>query len=560
MSLYICIHGHFYQPPRENPWLEEIEIQSTAAPYGNWNEKVTAECYAPNGAARILDGTGMITGIRNNYSRMSFNFGPTLLSWMEKHDPAAYGKILEADEEGRARFSGHGPAIAQAYNHIIMPLASDRDKRTQVLWGIADFRRRFRRFPEGMWLPETAVDLATLEFLAGEGITFTILSPFQALRARNTGNRTWRNTGGGKIDPYEPYLCILPSGRSITVFFYHGGLARDVAFGNLLDDGGKFASGLLSSVKVRPGEDKLVSVATDGETYGHHHKYGDMALAYCLDTIERTSGAELTVYGEYLERHPARREVEVVENSSWSCAHGVGRWKSDCGCSTGMNPGWNQAWREPLREGLDTLRDAMEPVFTDILDEKIADPWKARDDYISVVLDRTPDNIEKFLSSRCLGKFPENEKIDILKALEMERASMLMFTSCGWFFDDISGIETLQILRYAAHAVQYAGELTGGNFEPLLTKFLEKAESNIPDFGTGADIYGKYVKPYVFSLPMVGVNYGILSLFSGNDEEIPTYCYSVKQREEFSLGAGNTKLCSGCLDISSGITLENCYV
>lgn len=558
MSLHICVHGHFYQPPRENPWLEEVENQKSAYPYDNWNERINEECYAPNAVARILDSSGSITSIENNYSRMSFNFGPTLLSWMESHAPSTYESILRADSEGQKRFSGHGPAIAQAYNHMILPLANDRDKRTQILWGIADFESRFRRLPEGMWLPETAVDLVTLDILAEEGILFTILSPFQASRIRKTGRAAWKNAGGGKIDPSVPYLCRLPSGRSISLFFYEGLISQDIAFGGLLNNGETFAKRLMEARKVTYGEDRLISVATDGETYGHHHKYGDMALAYCLERIERSTEAGLTIYAEYLEKHPASVEVEIVENSSWSCVHGVGRWKEHCGCSTGAHPGWNQTWRVPLRNGLDHIRDRMEPVFVKSLQDLVKDPWKARNDYISVILERNNDKQKEFLHSHCNRELSPEEEIQVFKAFEMQRMAMLMFTSCGWFFDDISGIETLQILRYAAHAIQYARELSGVDLEPVLLEYLGKAGSNLTGYGRGSDIYRDSVLPYQFGLKDVGVHYGILSLFSEKDRPVPTYCYSVLPSDLFTLHAGKTCFCAGSVNIRSGVTLESC--
>ncbi|HEY2321618.1 MAG TPA: glycoside hydrolase, partial [Thermoanaerobaculia bacterium] len=322
---FIAVHGHFYQPPRENPWLEAVETQDTAHPYHDWNERITFECYAPNASARILDDSDRILRIVNNYATMSFNFGPTLLSWLEVHAPETYAAIIDADRASRARFSGHGSAIAQAYNHIIMPLANARDRRTQVQWGIRDFEHRFGRKPEGMWLPETAVDTDTLEVLAAAGIRFTILEPGQA-----------REAG---IDPTMAYRCNLPSGRSIAIFFYDGPISRAVAFENLLARGEFLANRLAGAFDPSRTHDQLVNIATDGETYGHHHRYGDMALAYALHYIEERELATLTNYGEYLEKHPPVHEVEIRENTAWSCAHGVERWRSDCGCSTGGQAG-----------------------------------------------------------------------------------------------------------------------------------------------------------------------------------------------------------------------------
>ena len=316
MDRYICIHGHFYQPPRENPWLEEIELQDSAYPYHDWNERISAECYAPNGAARQLDAANRIQNIVNNYAKISFNFGPTLLSWMERHDAEAYQAIREADRLSQENFSGHGSAIAQVYNHTIMPLANRRDKYTQAHWGIKDFQKRFGRFPEGLWLPETAVDLETLEVLAELGMKFTILAPRQASRIKKTmqGSR-WHEVGDGRIDPTRVYLCVLPSGKTINLFFYDGPISQELAFAGLLKNGETFAQRLNSVFDDSRDWPQLVHIATDGETYGHHHRHGDMALAYCLHFMASNNLARITNYGEYLEKHPPTCLVEIFEES-----------------------------------------------------------------------------------------------------------------------------------------------------------------------------------------------------------------------------------------------------
>jgi len=339
MERYICIHGHFYQPPRENPWLEVIELQDAAYPYHDWNRKITAECYATNAASRILDDQGQIIKIVNNYAKISFDFGPTLLAWMVKNTPDIYEAVLEADVESQKQFSGHGSAIAQAYNHIILPLANQRDKVTQVLWGIRDFEKRFCRLPEGMWLPETAVDLESLDILAELGIRFTILAPHQAHRVRPLGKDDWEDVSGGRIDPTMPYRLNLPTGRRIDLFFYDGPISRAVAFDGLLSRGETFAQRLLDAVSNDSARAQLVHIATDGETYGHHHRYGDMALAYALRYIEANELAQITNYGEFLQMHPPSHEVEIFENSSWSCVHGIERWRDNCGCTAGAHPG-----------------------------------------------------------------------------------------------------------------------------------------------------------------------------------------------------------------------------
>lgn len=494
MERYLCIHGHFYQPPRENPWLEAIELQDSAYPYHDWNERITAECYAPNRASRILNAEGRIAEIANNYSRISFDFGPTLLSWLEKEAPEVYQAVLNADRESRERCAGHGPALAQAYNHIILPLANRRDKETQVLWGIRDFEHRFGRRPEGMWLPETAVDLETLDILAQQGIRFTILAPHQARRTRPVGDGPWRELDGEPIDPTRAYALRLPSGRAISLFFYHGPIAREVAFGGLLSSGEAFAERLLSAFSTDGGSPQLVHVATDGETYGHHHPHGDMALAYALHHIESNRLASLTTYGAFLERYPSDQEVEIVEDTSWSCTHGVERWRSDCGCNTGTHPDWSQAWRSPLREALDWLRDALAHLFEERGQALLSDPWAARNDYIAVVLDRSHASVERFLRTHAAGDLREVNRVNTLKLLEMERHALLMYTSCGWFFDDLAGIETMQVLQYAGRALQLAREVGGDDLEEPFLQRLERASSNRPEAGNGRRLYEEHVR------------------------------------------------------------------
>ena len=397
---FICIHGHFYQPPRENPWLEEVEFQESAQPYHDWNERVTAECYAPNAVSRVMDSQWRIIGLINNYSRISFNFGPTLLYWLVRHQPEVYEAILRADKESMNNFSGHGSAMAQVYNHMIMPLANRRDKETQVKWAIRDFQERFNRDPEGMWLPETAVDIETLEVLAENKIKFTILSPHQAAKMRKIGDNDWidvsNGDGNGVIDPRRAYLCNLPSGNRISLFFFDKRSASDIAFGNLLENGEAFAKRLIDSFNHNGSESLIESVASDGELYGHHHPHGDMTLAYCIYYIVTNESAKLTNYAEFLDRFPPQFEVQIKENTSWSCSHGIERWRSDCGDNMG-HVGWHQAWRKPLREAMDWLRDTMLPYFEQEAAIYLKDPWGARNSYIDVILDRSREKTEEFL-------------------------------------------------------------------------------------------------------------------------------------------------------------------
>ena len=555
MERHVCIHGHFYQPPRENPWIEEIELQDSAYPYHDWNERITAECYAPNIASRLLDGEGRILAIVNNYSKISFNFGPTLLAWMERHEPNAYRAILEADKLSRERFSGHGSALAQAYNHMIMPLANSRDKRTQVIWGIRDFQQRFEREPEGMWLPETAVDTETLEILAEQGIKFTILAPSQAKSFRKIDeNQEWQIAEGGKIDPSTCYRCPLPSGRTISLFFYDGPISQEVAFGKVLTSGDTFAQRLMGAFSDERNWPQLIHIATDGETYGHHHHYGDMALAFCLHFIESGNFATLTNYGEFLEKNPPFYEVQIFEHSSWSCAHGVERWRSDCGCNSGTHGGWHQKWRGPLRGALDALRDQLIPAFTREASLYLKDPWEARDNYIEVILDRAAENIEDFLKRHAVRELSKAEKSRVLKLLEIQRHAMLMYTSCGWFFDEISGPETVQVIEYASMAMQRTEEILGLSLDPLFISDLEKAPSNL--FGNGAEVYRKLVLPSKFDLSRVGAHYAVSSLFNDYPEHMKIFNFTVESENYEKVKAGKISLATGNARIHSDFTWD----
>jgi len=551
---YICIHGHFYQPPRENPWLEEVEREESAHPFHDWNERITHECYAPNAFARILDDRGRIARIVNNYGRLSFNFGPTLLTWLERKAPETYQAILTADRESRERFSGHGSAMAQAYNHMIVPLANSRDRRTQIRWGIRDFQHRFGREPEGMWLPETAVDLESLELLAAEGIRFTVLAPHQAEAIREPGGK-WREVGEEELDTSVPYRISLPSGTDIAVFFYHGPVSRAVAFERLLADGAGFADRLLAAAREHE-EGGLTHIATDGETYGHHHRHGEMALSFALQRIEETEGAHLTNYGEYLERHPPEREIRIREHSSWSCAHGTERWKGDCGCSTGAHPEWSQAWRTPVREALDRLRDRLTPLYEEAAGELTGDPWGVRDRYIEVILNRDRERVEAFLEREAVRPLADGERTRLLELLELQRHAQLMYTSCGWFFDDVSGIESLQVLKYASRALHLAGILFGDDLEEGFKEDLAGARSNLPAAGSGRDLYEARVQPLRVGLHKVAAHHAVSTLFDDEvPEKRPVYCYTVTTRDEVRRTSGGARLALGHLEVSSRITL-----
>jgi alpha-amylase/alpha-mannosidase (GH57 family) len=516
---YLCIHGHFYQPPRENPWLEFIERQDSAHPFHDWNERITRECYGPNARARLLGAEGRIQGLFNNYETMSFNFGPTLLSWLERAHPWIYCEILSADHAGRRRYGGHGNALAQVYNHVIMPLASPLDKGTQIRWGLSDFEHRFGRSAEGMWLAETAVDRETLTLLAREGVRFTILSPEQAKRVRplDVDDRAeWEDVSGGRIDPSRAYRVRLDGSATpyIDVFFYHGPISRATAYENLLASGEGYLARIQEAFPNDRDGARLVSVATDGESYGHHSTFGEMALAWLFQHLAERNDIELINHGLFLERFPPEYEVELVENSSWSCAHGVDRWRSDCGCQVGQKPGWNQAWRTPLREGLEWLAAELRAIFEERGGTLFKDPWAARDDYVQVLLQPTSEEREQFLARQGAKPFAPEEKVEAFQLMEFQRMAMYMFTSCGWFFDDISGLEATQVLKYAARAIDLVGPRVEEDLEAGLLDFLATAESNDPRYRHGGEVYESLVKPARIDAASLAAHYGLTSLIT----------------------------------------------
>lgn len=548
---YVCIHGHFYQPPRENAWLEVIELQDSAHPYHDWNERISAECYAPNGASRILAGDHRsIKKIQNNYAWMSFNFGPTLLSWMKDNDPEAYESILEADRQSMASFGGHGSALAQVYNHIIMPLANKRDKTTQVIWGIRDFQERFKRHPEGMWLAETAVDTETLEVLAEHDIKFTILAPRQAAAIRSQGG-AWQEINEQTLNTRRAYRCPLPSGKHIDLFFYDGDTSQSIAFNGLLYDGRNFAERLLSEFDVHNAEPQLIHVATDGETYGHHHPHGDMALSFCLDYIVKDARANLTNYSQYLALFPPVDEVRINERTSWSCYHGVERWRENCGCHSGGRPEWNQKWRKPLRDALDWLRDTLADLYEKEGKKIFKDPWAARDAYINIVLNRKDPVIRKFLAEHAAI---DTELTRTFRLLEMQRHAMLMYTSCGWFFDEVSGIETVQIMQYACRAVQLTRQFTSEDYEQQFIEMLEKVPSNLPDYGNAAEVYRRHILTNKTNLQRVGVHYAVASVFEEEPESVPLFNYRANNISLFRREAGEQRLVMGLTRVRSLVT------
>lgn len=511
---FVCVHGHFYQPPRENPWLGWVEPQDSARPYRDWNHRITCECYGPCSAmpARGRDARGgCFTEV---YSRISFNFGPTLLSWLERNKRLLYMSLLEADRASAKERGGHGNAIAQVYNHVIMPLASHAEKRVQVRWGLEDFRARFRRPAEGMWLPETAADDATLEALAEAGVRFTVLSPAQAAGVRLIGGKgRFEPVHEASLDFTRPYRWFSKenAGRFVDIFFYSPRLAREIAFENLLLKPEHFAASLQDGFRKDYRGRQLVSVASDGEVFGHHFREGASALAGALSIIGKERGAELTNYAAFLDACPPEYEVDIVQQSSWSCSHGVERWRGDCGCGGGSSRGWNQAWRGPLRASLEWLADGVDRVWARNAPSFFTDPRAALEDYTVCLCRDAAAETRKFLSSHCPGRLHHSDAEKALSLLEMARARQLMFTSCAWFFDELSGLEPVQAMKYAARAAELARSF-GEELEAGLLERLEKAPSNISRYRNGAGVYRALVEPARVPQENVAATYALFAV------------------------------------------------
>ena len=561
-GIYVTVHGHFYQPPRENPYLNIIERQPSAYPFHDWNERIHHECYRNNAFARIFSDGGEIVGIVNNFEYLSFNIGPTLMSWLEKYDLEVYQKIIEADRHSCQRLEGHGNAIAQAYNHIILPLANERDKYTQIRWGKEDFYHRFGREPEGMWLAETAVDYPTLEVLIAEGIKFIILAPSQAERCRpfpteEDTEPEWIEVGGGQIDPTRPYRCFVNETDYIDIFFYDGPISGDMGFGDVLNSSYQFLSRLQLAVKGDHRPSQIISVATDGETFGHHKKDREKCLAYAFTYEFPNQGWTVSNYAHYLSINPPTWEVELKPVTAWSCFHGVDRWQDDCGCGGGGL--WHQKWRRPLRDALDWLRDELIKVYEEVGYSFFQNPWLVRDEYIKVILDRTPEVVEEFFHRHSLHPLTSAEQIDALSLLEMQRHALLMYTSCGWFFEEISRPEGTQILRYAARALELAGEVAGVQLEKEFTALLTKAPSNVEKYGHGAEIYHQLVIPSQINLEQVAAHYAISSLFTKYQLQQQVYCYDAHQLDYQKQQIGSLTLAVGQVRLVSEITQESTH-
>jgi len=543
-EIYLVVHGHFYQPPRQNPWTGAVERQLAASPFHDWNEKIAAECYIPNTLSRLLDERGMIDDVVNNFEYINFNIGPTLFSWLEQFERKTYELILAADRLSRKRNGGHGNAIAQVYNHIIMPLAGRQDQITQIKWGVADFRARFAREPEGMWLAETAVNNETARLLAEQGIKFTVLSPAQAEAVRPIGSGRWRDVSDGGIDTTRPYRLFFPDGkgevspdRYLDIFFFNKEVSSEMSFRHLLRSAESLARRLASVVK-ETAEPQLINVATDGETFGHHEPFADMCLAYFFRRLAGANNFIVTNYANYLEMHPPEFEVtlqkgEEGKGTSWSCVHGVGRWERDCGCSTGGRPAWNQKWRTPLRRALNLLKEKADSVFEKEAKRYLTEPWKARNDYYSVIFNRSPETVREFLKVHALRRLTEGEITETLKLMEAAHNSMLMFASCGWFFSDISGIEAIQNLKHAGKVFQLLGDyFEPGVYKKFLT-ILREAKSNVASFGSGKDIYERFVAGAAITEEKVASSFAFGKLLTSQlyARLLPSFCIREIQSE-----------------------------
>jgi hypothetical protein len=433
---------------------------------------------------------------------------------------------------------------------MILPLANRRDKETQVIWGIRDFEQRFGRKPEGMWLAETAADTESLEVLAEQNILFTVLAPRQAKATRRMGDQEWRYAHDNPVDTRRAYRCNLPSGKDIAIFFYDGDIAQGVAFNGLLFDGKGFAERLMEGFDSGSDSPQLVHIATDGETYGHHHRNGDMALAFCTEYIDDNEDVSLTNYAQFLAMFPPEFEAEIVENSSWSCVHGVERWRSNCGCNTGK-PDFNQEWRAPLREALDWLRETLIEIFEQEGTKVFRDPWEARNEYIRVILKRNDDSVDKFIKNYAIADVDVNKT---LRLMELQRHAMLMYTSCGWFFDELSGIETVQVIQYAARAIQLSKQLTERILEGEFMNRLEKAPSNLLLYKDGAGVYKKLVVPSKVNLSRVGMHYAVSSIFEDEPENLPLFNYQATNEFFVKKEAGEQKLVIGIARVRSLVT------
>jgi hypothetical protein len=510
------IHGHFYQPPREDPWTNIIYDQESAYPFKNWNERITRECYGPNCYSRVLDKDGKITDIINNYKYMSFNFGPTLLGYLEREEREIYEFILEADRYSVMSHNGHGNAIAQVYNHVILPLQTDEDKRTQIHWGLKDFEKRFGRKSEGIWLSETAIDPATAGILVDYGVKFVILSPNQAESYRKIGDEKWTKNSEHPVRTTHAYKLRLEAG-DLNVFYFDRALSTAVSFEHLLRNSDNFAHAIMNGRNMTEESDAVI-IATDGEVYGHHEPFADMCLASLVKNYHmKENRIEFMNFGEYLEKYPALYETQLSagedgRGSSWSCFHGIGRWYKNCGCHTGGNPGWNQKWRTPLREAFDIVKNGIDGIYKAGLKDMISSPAELRNGYIDFILSDYSHERSGFIDGYKTREISDDERKLILTLLESQKYSMFMYTSCGWFFSEISGIETVQNIRYAFKAIDLLGDKASGIRKEFSSK-LEEAQSNLPENKNGRWILENWVYPEIQDMKHVANNFIMMLAF-----------------------------------------------
>lgn len=536
----VCLHGHYYQPPRAHPWLGVVDPEPSAAPEHDWNARITNECYAPTAVARVLDGAGRLRDVVNLYEWTSFDLGPTLAAWMAGHRPDVLAELQRADAVSRMR-TGFGNAWAQAYSHPILPLCTPRDVRTQILWGARDFEARFGRPPEGMWLPEMAVDLGALTALAEAGITLTMLAPHQARRIRPLGGGDWQVVTPDGLDVSRVYRCRVGGDRFVDVVFRDAGLSQDVAFGALLRDGAVLARRLVDALAGADGG--MVTVAVDGETYGHHHRFGEMALAFAVDALRRDPTVSLVGPAAFREGCPPTHEVEIVESTSWSCPHGVERWRADCGCRTGGADAGSQAWRAPLRTAIDWLRDEVAVLYETRAGDVLRDPWGARDRYVDCVLE--PGRMAAFVGAEAPGRLSPAEIVRARRTLELARHALLMQTSCGWFFDELTGVEPRIVLGHAARAIELADDL-GRRLEDGFLDRLEAARSNLPDRQNGAELYRRAIRRRAATPQRVAATAALQAL-AGQATRVPGY------EVAFSTGVDGDRLV-GEARVTEGIT------
>jgi alpha-amylase/alpha-mannosidase (GH57 family) len=578
-GVYVVVHGHFYQPPRENPYLDAIERQPSASPFHDWNERINDECYKPNGFARVFNDHGEIVDIVNNYEYLSFNIGPTLMNWLERNDQKTYQRIIAADRQSCQRLNGHGNAIAQVYNHIILPLANHQDKLTQIRWGKYDFKSRFGRDPEGMWLAETAINYETLAALIQEGIKFIVLAPSQVEKCRliattENPHPDWIDVSSGDIDPTRPYRCYLrPKNNELSdsifahvsrdkndlpyidIFFYDGPISRDIGFNDVLDSSSNFCSRIAQAIRNDDRPCQLIAFATDGETFGHHKRDRERCIAHAFTQEFIKQNWKITNFAHFLSINPPIYEVELKPITAWSCCHGVNRWQDDCGC--GSVHGWTQQWRQPLRNALNWLRDQLITIYEEEAGKLFNDPWVTRDEYIAIIRDRSSENVANFLNKHQVKPLSPSEQVEGLKLLEMQKQALLMFTSCGWFFEEISRPEGVQILRYAARAIELAGEVSGIQLEQEFLEQLESAHSNVYEYKNGAEVYRQLVLTAQVNFSQIAAHYAISSLFSNYPQQHHLYCYETHQLDYHLQKMGSLTLAIGQIRLVSEITWES---